>query len=670
MGAGMVEDTINEKSQDRPARPAEAGPDSCAPADDMATIRVLPMALVNKIAAGEVIERPASVVKELLENAIDAGATQITCAIEGGGRGLIRVTDNGGGIPPEQVPLAFAQHATSKIQTVDDLFAIGTMGFRGEALASIAAVSHTTMISRHRDRPDAFRFAAADAANSAGQPCAAPVGTTVEVRDLFYSVPARRKFLRSDATEFGHIHEIALRIALPHPNVAIGLSHNGRNVLSLAATPDHRWRVAEALGKELYSALIPINLTANGVTVSGFAGLPELARPTARLQYLFLNQRFVRDRSILHAVKEAYRGLIEPASQPAAVIFLFMDPMAFDVNVHPQKTEVRFRESNGPFRTVLAAVREQLLQADLTPAVKVNPDDPGALPPEAGVQEHRQRVADFFQQGPPPQPRLAFGVENGRRGSAGGGGSYVGRPYTQGAGPSAGGGASHGSVPFADPLETLRAAAAALPKDSLDPAGVSGVSGGAALARPFVQVHHSYVVAETADGLVIIDQHALHERIIYEDLYARATRGTLEAQRLLMPEIINLTPPQQAVLDAVRPLLAELGIEITPMDSNSIAIHSFPSLLAKVSPAEFLRDLFDRLHEVKENLAREELLHEVLDMASCKAAVKAGYPLGRDEIQSLLDRKQEIDRSSNCPHGRPTTLRLTLHDLEKQFKRK
>ncbi len=641
------------------------------------TIRVLPEALINKIAAGEVVERPASVVKELLENAIDAGATAVQIRVEEGGRTLIRIADNGSGIPPEEAALAFAQHATSKIQTVEDLFAISTMGFRGEALASIASVSHATMTTRTHDRAQGVRIEVKDSLVSGAVPCAASPGTTIEIRDLFYSVPARRKFLRTDATEFGHIHEMVLRTALPNPQVAIELSHNGRSVLDLPATEKPLIRVSEGLGREYHEHLIAVDFAERDVAIRGFIGQPSLARATAKYQYIFLNGRYIRDRSILHAVKEAYRGLIEPASQPMAVLFVEMDPEAFDVNVHPQKTEVRFRDSGGIYRVVLAALREKLLGSDLTPQVKTanrfdGPTGPGAShspatggqftssPPTAGggygrsqgssgfeggqlsrpsISETREVIAEFFKQAPAAQPRLAFGVETGARREP----SPIEDPsrmtLNEGSGVRGEGTA----------LENLPASAA---------------------AWRFVQLHNTYIVAETGDGLVIIDQHALHERIIYEELFARATRGPLEGQRLLIPEVLAVGPRQLGVLEQVKGLLMKLGIEVAAFDAQSVAVHTFPSLLSKVSPREFLRDLLDKLLEVGSKLTPEELLHEVLDMASCKAAVKAGYALSPDEIAALLERKGQVDRSSNCPHGRPTTLRLTIGDLERQFKRK
>lgn len=637
-------------------------------------IRPLPDALINKIAAGEVVERPASVVKELLENAIDAGARRIAVTIEDGGRTLIRVSDDGLGIPAEEAPLAFAQHATSKIANPDDLFAITTMGFRGEALASIASVSHATLTTRTRDADHAIRLEVKDSLLSPPVPAAAPPGTTLEIRDLFYSVPARRKFLRTDATEFSHIHEMLLRSALPNPHIAFTLVHNSRTILDLPATSDHHLRVAEALtgnpgGADLHSHLLPLHFSERGISVTGFAGQPALARPNAKFQYLFLNQRFIRDRALLHALKEAYRGLTEPNSQPAAILFLQLDPASFDVNVHPQKTEVRFRDSGSIYRAVLAALREKLLASDLTPnlrtANRFDAPTPTPMPPTQhsapSTQDSRATrdlIADFFKQAAPAQTRLHYGVE-----------AHQPNPLDD---PS--------RITFDPPIRTatIRERTGTLPPETpssstpaLPPEAAPQLeTRNSPLETRFVQLHNTYIAAQTSDGIVIIDQHALHERILYEELFARATRGPLEGQRLLLPEILPVNPKQAAALETVRPLLGTLGIEITDFDAGSVAVHSFPSLLSKVNPREFLRDLLDKLLEVGSKLTSEELLHEVLDMASCKAAVKAGYPLSHDEIAALLARKEQVDRSSNCPHGRPTTLRLSIGDLERQFKRK
>ena len=645
-------------------------------------IHVLPDALVNKIAAGEVVERPASVVKELLENSVDAGARRISITIENGGKTLIRITDDGCGMSPEEAPLAFARHATSKIASVEDLFAINTMGFRGEALASVAGVSHARLITRPADAPQAVQITAQESLLSPAVPCAAPPGTTVEVRDLFYCVPARRKFLRGDSTEFGHIQEMVLRIALAHPHIAISLTHNGRCTLDLPTASDHLWRIVQALGDEFKDRLFPVNLEEPVIQVHGYVGLPEIARATSRYQYLFLNGRYIRDRSILHALKEAYRGLIEPQAQPVAVLFLTMSPAAFDVNVHPQKIEVRFRESNLAHRAVLSAVRQELLSRDLTAQARLGVTNTGTGAAMAGrdvCTEHfaqtRQIISDFFRRPQPDQPRQSgFGFEKSLDSVE----SVSGEPGSPAAALS--------TLPADDDRITPQYDAgvpASLPAVAGDPgapvppatappvtvARETPVAPPAGIPR-FMQFHNAYLVVEEPDGLLFIDQHALHERVIYEQLLARGRDGPLPAQRLLLPVIVPVNPRQTALLERLRNSLARVGVEISEFDADSVAIQSLPSLLARLNPLEYLRDLLDKLLETSGRISDEELLHEVLDMAACKAAIKAGDPLSPAEIEALLACRHVVERASNCPHGRPTTLRLSRRDLEKQFKRR
>ncbi len=633
-------------------------PTSSASSGSGQVIHVLPDALINKIAAGEVVERPASVVKELLDNAVDAGAARLSIAIENGGRTLIRVTDDGSGIAPDQVALALARHATSKIQTMDDLFAIQTMGFRGEALASIAGVSHTTIITRRAQDDQAVRVVAQESVLDAPIPCAAPVGTTIEVRDLFYCVPARRKFLRGDSTEFGHISEIVLRTALAHPEITFTLSHNGRGTLNLPATHDPQVRVVAALNKELQGQLLALDHSETGIRVEGFVGKPATARATTHYQYLFLNGRYIRDRSIFHAVKESFRGLIEPQAQPVAVIFLHMPPAAFDVNVHPQKIEVRFREPNLPYRAVLAAIRQRLLGSDLTPPMRLT------APPSAEkaeqfmahqTQERREVIAEFFRDPQPLQQSLDLPITQPSQAAGPTAATDFNLPDT----------ALHAEIHTAMPSGTAQSSTVA-------PAMVSATAtaGLAAGGPKFMQFHNSFIVVEDGDGLLVIDQHALHERVIYESLLARVRAGTISGQRLLLPVVVSVSPRQLAGLERVRPLLASLGIEITQFDASSVAVQSLPSLLSRLNTMDFIKGVLDKVAEESARITDEELLHEVLDMAACKAAVKAGDPLAHQEIAALLARRMDVQRSSNCPHGRPTTIRLDRRDLEKQFKRR
>ncbi|HSI32613.1 MAG TPA: DNA mismatch repair endonuclease MutL [Tepidisphaeraceae bacterium] len=583
-------------------------PDAVAPR----RVQQLSTALENRIAAGEVIERPASVVKELIENALDAGARNILVEIEDGGRELIRVIDDGHGIPADDLPLAFAEHATSKIRTDDDLFRIGTMGFRGEALASIGSVSHARICSRTADSQAAWEVVNRGGECSAPQASAGNVGTVLEIRHLFYNTPARRKFMKGAPTEIGHISDTVLRLALPHPGVSFTLTHNGKKSLHLPAT-DPTSRLLEAWPDDFHEQRLPLDARDAEVKILGLIGLPALARPTAKYQYLYLNGRHIRDRFIQHALREAFRGLTEPGRHPAAILMLNVPPGDVDVNVHPTKIEVRFKDSGRIHGLVLSAVREKLLGSDLTPraipflADNVEPAD---------RLDVRATLASFFQKLPgdlnAPAAPAAMTTDAS-------------------------------SIAPASPLPTLPSTA--------------------------IQLHNSYLVTETPEGMLIIDQHALHERIMYEELKARVTRGPLESQRMLIPPTVPATTRQVALLEQIQPLLGRLGIEVSPFGPETLAVHAFPTFLARVDPVEFVTDLLERGEQELLDLHDEELLHEILDMMSCKAAVKAGDPLTAAEIQALLARKDLVDRSSNCPHGRPTTLRLSLRDLEKQFKR-
>ncbi|HEY1922008.1 MAG TPA: DNA mismatch repair endonuclease MutL [Tepidisphaeraceae bacterium] len=590
-------------------------------------IRQLPAALVNRIAAGEVVERPASVVKELAENSIDAGATHITVEIEDGGRALIRIIDDGSGIPVSELPLAFASHATSKLQTDEDLFRIGTMGFRGEALASIGSVSQTRLLSRTADEANAYEIQNNGGQTSDPQAAAGNIGTIIEVRNLFFNTPARRKFLKTSGTEFGHISEAMLRLAIPHPQVSFQLTHNGRTVLELPAA-EARSRWLAAWPEDFADLYLPLESRDAEISLIGLIGLPELARPVAKNQFFFLNGRPIRDRFIQHAMREAYRGLTEPGRHPAAILLVTMPTQDVDVNVHPTKSEVRFRDSSRIHGLILSTVREKLLGSDLVPSAV--PARQFFSPPanDPSRQNLREQLADFFKSAPTGAP----------------------------------------ASPDISPATTAAQPSAHLPPDIALTARPQ-ISPIAELPVPAIQFHNSYLVAESDDGLIIIDQHALHERIMYEDLLARISRGPLESQRLLIPLTLPASERQQDLLEQIQPLLNRLGIEAAAMGPGVVGIHAFPSFLHRLDPVDFLSELLERGEQEALDLHQEELLHKILDMMACKAAVKAGDPLTPGEIEALLARRHLIDRSSNCPHGRPTTLRLSLRDLEKQFKR-
>ena len=657
-------------------------------------IRRLPTLLINQIAAGEVIERPASVVKELVENSLDAGAHRVDVAVEQGGATLIRVSDDGGGIPEAELPLAVAPHATSKLASAEQLAAIETLGFRGEALASIASVSRLRLTSRVRDADAAAVIEVAGDEVTGPAPAGASPGTVIEVRDLFFNTPARRKFMRAAATEFGHISETFQRIAMVHERVAMTLSHNGRTVFELDPAPDRLARATALLGDELTEGLLDVAFDEPGdagLRVAGVAGVPSLARATGRRQYLYVNGRPVRDRQLTHAVKEAYRGLIPPDRHPLAVVFVEMPPAAVDVNVHPAKAEVRFREPGRVHRVVLTAIRQRLLAADLTPSASI--PETGRAPwsaPLAGGQRVGGEQGRMFEGGgggtgggaPSPDPSL------GGRGDYADGG-------TSGGGASGGSGAWQGSADdFVDYFRRMdprqkgfvyQQVRQALEQEdpSLlgagEPATPPEPSTDTGFARErILQVHESYVVTQDEHGLLIVDQHALHERVMFEQLRKRvlAEGRNLESQRLLMPAVLRAGPARQALLESLTPLLSRIGVELAPLGPQALAVQGFPSFLFDrgVEPEPFLEELLDKVEageiDPADATAEEAALHEVLDMMACKAAVKAGQHMSEAELAALLAKRHEIERSSNCPHGRPTTIRLTLRDLEKQFGRR
>jgi DNA mismatch repair protein MutL len=594
------------------------------------------------------------VVKELIDNAIDAGGSRIAITIEDGGKQLIRVTDDGCGMSPDELTLAVAPHTTSKIATEDDLYAIATMGFRGEALASISSVSKLRIVSRVPQAIEGHEVRAVGEQLESSQAAGCPMGTTVEVRDLFFNVPARRKFLRSSSTETGHINEQFARAAIAWPQIAFELTNNRRLTQNLPPCGDHLERIAKFYGPELASALMCVERNERGVRIEAYMAPPAKSRATTQWQYTFLNNRYIRDRYIQHAVKEAYRGLMEPNRHGVVFLFLTTDPSLFDVNVHPTKIEVRWADSNMIHSQVLSALRETFQRSDLTPALKTERVREEISPAEQ--ERMRRELAAVLKSAPPVKPET-----DGAAGSAGPG--HAGRTDRTGLPP----------LP-SDPTEVWRSlygqAPTGAPTAERPYSEVSPDDGRAYASPPrAVQMHNQYLVAETEDGIVIVDQHALHERVMYEQLRERFTTGTLESQRLLLPETLNVTPKQLALLTSEAELLRKLGIEVTPFGRDAVAVQAFPALLKDTDVRSFMRDLLDHLAQQPAETPAEEVIHEILDMMACKAAVKAGDTLTQEEIETLVQQRHLIERASSCPHGRPTMLRLTKSELNRQFKR-
>jgi DNA mismatch repair protein MutL len=532
---------------------------------------------------------------------------------------------------------AFEPHATSKISTSADLLGISTMGFRGEALASIAAVSTVEVVTRVAESIEAGRLAIDCGKTEAVSPCSGDYGTTIGVRNLFYKVPARRKFLRTANTEMTHIVEHFTRIALAHCGLDMTLIHNGKRLYTLIGGGSIRDRIAQLTGATVADDLIELKSEEKGITIFALLGRPTQGRANNKFQYVFLNRRFIRDKFIGHAVREAYRGLIEPNKFPIVFLFLQMPPDRYDVNVHPSKIEVRFDNANLVHSAVLAALREKLLSINFevsaqlpTAAVSLHTGEVSSSANEARRQRIAEAMADFFK-----QHRPAAGSQQ-----------HLG---------------------FSDPgqTKTARTGVVSVGRKAME----KHESTVAAPPKKFLQIHNSYIVTEADEGFIIIDQHALHERIIYEDLCRKVSGGNLESQRLLIPETFEITGAQAEAIKANAQLFEKIGIQLEPFGPGTIAIQAFPSMLAKVNRLQFVQDLLDMLTDKSIGADTERLLHETLDMAACKAAVKAGRPLTDEEMAQLIADKETIERAGRCPHGRPTTIKFTLDELEKQFKR-
>lgn len=641
----------------------------------MARIQLLPAEVVTQIAAGEVIERPASAVKELLENSIDAGATRIDIDLENGGLDLIRVVDNGGGIHPDDLPLAFAAHATSKLRTAADLFRIGTKGFRGEALASLGGVAKVTLQSRRPDDEAGAELVVDGGIPGTVRPWGGSPGTRIEVRHLFSSVPARRKFLKGSATELGRVSDIVEWIALSHPGLHVVLRHNGKLVYDIPATAGFADRVGLFFGADVRNGLYELDSGPpgeNGLRVAGWIGDPAIDRGNAKLMYLFVNGRWFRDRSLNYAVQEAYRGLIMTGRYPVAFLFLTVPYGDVDVNAHPTKAEVRFRDNGLIFSLIRAAVKERLLKENLVPRM-VAPPEPERLPPPA---------PSLFEPRPIAPPDLPFRLASPMPART------VPIPYRVGDSlresshatldsqapltPDIAAGGTRGASARHSVGDSLRESSPAAPVIASADAPVENVPTFDFPTPPpgtALQVHNAYLVQETPQGMLVIDQHALHERILYEQLRGRVRAGRLEVQRLLVPEPVDLPAHQVAMVLEAKEALAELGLEVAEFGGNTVILSSYPTLLSRRPPHEIFKAVVDFLATKEQLPPKEVMLDHLLATMACKAAVKAGDPLTADEIAYLLELRQMAEDSHHCPHGRPTSLLFSRQDLDRQFRR-
>jgi DNA mismatch repair protein MutL len=632
----------------------------------------LPDELVSQIAAGEVVERPASVVRELVDNALDAGATQVTVRLSAGGVRSIAVEDDGGGIPAQELPLALKRHATSKIRDLTELERVGTMGFRGEALAAIASIADLSLTSRTADAPHAFRL---DARSGELQAAARATGTTVEVRELFFSTPARRKFLKTDATELAHALEAVRRHALARPDVGFAVWHEGRLVAQWRAGPPDQ-RLADVLGADFLQASRPVDSAHGPLTLTGRAGQPEAARSRTDQQFLFVNGRFIRDRLISHAVRAAYEDQLHGSRQPAYVLFLQIEPELVDVNVHPTKIEVRFRDGRAVHQAVQRAVERALAptRAGHLGTSGATPDGTAAPPERVAVAaDTAPGLAPGLAPGPvaplaaPPwaqrQPSLLVREEappwSRPDRLAGSGGlpawAALRQDFTSPPGPDR----------PADPTAQV-----------LDPGASSRVPAGAAsqdeypLGRAIAQLAGLYVLAENAQGLVVVDMHAAHERIVYERLKQAAdTGGPLPSQPLLIPHTMSATAAEVAAVQEEPEALKALGLEVDVLGPATLAVRSRPAALPHADLTELTRSVLAELQQVGSSRVVQRARDDLLATMACHAAVRANRRLTLAEMDALLRDMESTERADTCNHGRPTWRHITLKELDSLFLR-
>jgi DNA mismatch repair protein MutL len=646
----------------------------------MSIIHILPEAVANKIAAGEVVERPASVVKELLENSLDAGAGRVEITVEGGGKRLIRIVDDGQGMTHDDALLAFERHATSKIRTAEDLFEISTLGFRGEALPSIAAVSRLLLETRHASENAGTRVEIAGGKLRDVKEVAWPQGTSIEVRDLFHNTPARRKFLKSESTELGHIATLVTHYALAHPEKSFRLASLTNEILNVAPVASHRERLYQVMGGQTLEQLLeiaPVERRVLGpalaeageaepgettplVRVQGFVSRPDVQKLNRNNIYFFVNRRLVRDRLILHAITEAYRNILPSNVFPVALIFLELPPAEVDVNVHPSKIEVRFRHGSFMHDLVRDSIRQTLLS---TRPVAAFPMSRSA--PPAGLAVEAADVADKMAEEPP--------LMRGATAAPG-----TGRPW-----PRPGGGGFELFSPRPEPrAQRLPLDAALAPYAPVEPSAgpafdLPGAGAAASLAprelpvdlEPLGQVQESFIVATNSEGLWIVDQHAAHERVLFDRHVRLRQERKVEAQRLLMPIILELKPEQQVTYQTIADELVANGFEVDPFGQRTVAIKTAPAEISADEVEKLMLEILDDVNQEGPSVSLDVLRGRIAASISCHAAVKVNMALERSKMQWLLQALGRTDCPMTCPHGRPTVLRYGMKELMKAFKR-
>ena len=608
-------------------------------------IRILPDLLINQIAAGEVVERPAAALKELLENSLDAAARRIDIDLAQGGIKRIRVADDGCGIAAEELPLAVSRHATSKIRVLDDLERVASLGFRGEALASLAAISRLSISSRAESAAYASRFEIVGGEASAIEAAALERGTVVNAEDLFFNTPARRKFLKTEATEFGHCEDVAQRLALAVPEVAVSLTHNGRRLWQLHPG-EPKTRVAAILGEEFAAASAEIDERAAAFSIVGWVGLPRYSRAGRDQQYLFVNGRFVRDKLLVHAIREAYSDVLHGGRHPAYALFLNLDPAMVDVNVHPTKAEVRFRDSRAAHQFVFHALNKALSvsAANTAPAV-ANPIDwitgqrgqNGQTAPISNTyssQTWQHAIQPGFPQLNVREPNAFYEVLRGETPAQF---SYL----------------NNANNPVISDAQRHELSNQALPP----------------LGFALAQLHGIYILAQNANGLVLVDMHAAHERIVYEKLKTALDLNQLASQPLIAPIAMALGERDMQLVADHRPFFEQLGFDLAAISPTEIAIRAGPAMLPSLDATAMLRELLDDLAEHGASRALTEKRDEILGTMACHGAVRANRQLAIPEMNALLRDMEATERSGQCNHGRPTWYQFALHDLDKLFMR-
>lgn len=626
-------------------------------------IQELPDELISQIAAGEVVERPASVVRELVDNALDAGATQITLRLLAGGVRLIGVEDNGIGIPPEELPLALRRHATSKIRSLQELESVGTMGFRGEALAAINSIAEVSVLSRRAGADNAWLL---DGTTGELKPVARAPGTSVEVRELFFATPARRKFLKTDATELAHCIEAVRRHALARPDVGFAIWHEGKLVEQWRATDTPAQRIADVFSDEFVAQSVAVDHQEGAVRVSGHAGVPDVARSRADQQFFYVNGRYVRDKVLAHAVRSAYEDVLHGQRQPVFVLHLTIDPARVDVNVHPTKIEVRFRDGREIHQAVRHAI-ENALAAPRAAAAALSAQAPdGSL---LTAQPAALLRADLpAAMTPWAQPRIPFGPE---RRAYGTGDMAALWPHAAADGPAH----RQPGPAFTAPFVAERAPAFAPSSQTtaqsaaLTPQPSANAEDDWPLGRALAQLQGIYILAENRQGLVIVDMHAAHERIVYERLKAQLEGASLQSQPLLIPATFAATPEEVATAEACAEVLPTLGLEISPFSPRTLAVRAVPAPLADGDPVELARSVLAELAQHPASTVVQRAQHELLATMACHGAVRANRRLTLDEMNGLLRQMEATDRSDQCNHGRPTWRQLSVRELDTLFLR-